>query len=91
MAKVFADHSLKPLSMDHAVFHTITDISELQAKHGKPRPLEGISIGERLGVLYSQDGLNDTAHTQGCCCCGGNEILNCVDINTNVLAYALTH
>ena len=38
------------------------------------------SLGGRLGVLYSQDGLNDTAHTHGCCCCGGNEITNsCAD------------
>jgi hypothetical protein len=91
MAAIFADNRLQPLSMDHPVFHTVADINELQAKHGKPRPLEGISLGSRLAVLYSQDGLNDTAHTQGCCCCGGNEITNCVDVNVNVLAYALTH
>ena len=40
---------------------------------------------------YSPDGLNDTQHMQGCCCCGGNEITNAVDVNVNVLAYALTH
>jgi hypothetical protein len=91
MAAIFEDNRLQPLSMDHPVFHTVADINELQAKHGKPRPLEGISLGSRLAVLYSQDGLNDTAHTQGCCCCGGNEIANCVDVNVNVLAYALTH
>jgi hypothetical protein len=53
--------------------------------------LEGISLGGRLAVLYSQDGLNDTAHTQGCCCCGGNEIRNSVQINVNILAYALNY
>ena len=26
-------------------------------------------IGDRVGVIYSVDGLNDTAHTTGCCCC----------------------
>jgi hypothetical protein len=91
MATIFEENRLQPLNMDHPVFHTVADINELSAKHGKPRPLEGISIGSRLAVLYSQDGLNDTAHTQGCCCCGGNEITNCVDVNVNVLAYALTH
>lgn len=91
MAKIFEGKALEPLSMDHPVFHTVTDITELKAKHGKPRPLEGISFGGRLGVLYSQDGLNDTRHTQGCCCCGGNEITNCLDVNVNVLAYALTY
>lgn len=91
MARVFAKKTLEPLSLEHPVFHMVTDIKELTAKHGTPRPLEGISFNGRLGVLYSQDGLNDTHHTQGCCCCGGNEITNCLDVNVNVLAYALTH
>jgi len=91
MATVFAEHPLRPLGMDHPVFHTVTDISELKAKHGKPRPLEGISLDGRLGVIYSQDGLNDTAHTQGCCCCGGNEIKNAIQVNVNILAYTLTY
>jgi len=91
MAKVFADAPLAAIPMTHPVFHTVHDITELKAKHGSIRPLEGVSMGGRLGVLYSQDGLNDTAHTQGCCCCGGNEITNCVQVNVNILAYALTH
>ena len=91
MAVLFPKQPLAALAMDHPVFHTVTDIKELQAKHGVPRPLQGVSIGGRLGVLYSQDGLNDTSHTQGCCCCGGNEITNAIDINVNILAYALTY
>jgi hypothetical protein len=78
--------------MEHPVFHTVYDINELQSSHGgQIHPLEGISIGGRLGVLYSQDGLNDTEHTHGCCCCGGDEIVNAISINVNILAYALTH
>jgi len=91
MALVFPDHPLRELKMDHPVFHTVTDIDRLTATHGEPRPLEGISMGGRLVVIYSQDGLNDTAHTQGCCCCGGNEISNAIDVNVNVLAYCLTY
>jgi len=91
MATIFADHPLQEIGMDHPMFHTVYDIGEIRTKHGKPRPLEGISIGGRLGVVYSQDGLNDTAHTQGCCCCGGNEIRNAIEINVNILAYALTY
>ncbi len=89
MATVFPKHPLAALNMDHDVFHMVYDIQDLQAKHGTPRPLEGVTVGGRLGVLYSVDGLNDTAHTQGCCCCGGNEITNCVKVNVNILAYAL--
>ena len=91
MAAIFTDHPLRTIEMDHPVFHTATDISELKAKHGQPRPLEGITLEGRLGVLYSQDGLNDTAHTQGCCCCGGNEITNAIEVNVNILAYTLTY
>lgn len=91
MDQIFPDAKLLPLTMDHAVFHTVYDISELKAKHGKPKPLEGVTINGRVGVIYSQDGLNDTEHSQGCCCCGGNEITNCIDINVNILAYAVTY
>lgn len=89
MAKIFADRKLEKLGQDHLVFHTVYDINELKAKHGKPQALEGIHFGSRLGVLYSQDGLNDTANTQGCCCCGGNEITNAEQINVNILIYCL--
>jgi hypothetical protein len=91
LATVFPEAPLGTLAMDHTVFHTVYDIAELTARHGKPRPLEGVSIGGRLGVIYSQDGLNDTEHSQGCCCCGGNEITNCLEVNVNILAYSLTH
>lgn len=91
MATIFPESQIQALGMEHPVFHTVYDIAELQAKHGKPKPLEGVSIGGRLGVIYSQDGLNDTEHSQGCCCCGGNEITNCLDVNVNILGYALMY
>jgi len=89
MSLVFPQNPMKSIGIDHALFNTVYEIKELNAKHGTPRPLDGISFGDRLGVVYSQDGLNDTAHTQGCCCCGGNEITNCIQVNVNILAYAL--
>ena len=88
---LFTEEHLEAIPMTHPIFHTVYDINTLTAHHGTPRPLEGISIGGRLGVLYSQDGLNDTSHTQGCCCCGGNEITNAEEINVNILAYALLY
>ena len=91
MAKIFPEHAMTPLGMDHPVFHTVYDIGQLTAKHGTPRPLEGVTVNGRLGVIYSQDGLNNTANTQGCCCCGGNEITNCEQVNVNILAYALLY
>ena len=91
MAAIFPDYPLAPVQMDHPIFHTVYDITQLKAKHGAPRPLEAVSIGNRIGVIYSQDGLNDTAHSQGCCCCGGNEITNSMQVNVNILAYALLY
>lgn len=91
LSRVFPSHPLRGLDLKHPLFHTVYEIRGLQAKHGRPRPLEGVSIDGRLGVVYSQDGLNDTSHTQGCCCCGGNEITNAIQVNVNILAYALTY
>jgi hypothetical protein len=91
MAKVFPEYPLQAIGMEHPIFHTVYEIKELQAKHGTPKPLEGVTVGGRLGVLYSQDGLNDTAHAQGCCCCGGNELTNAIQINVNILAYSLIY
>ena len=91
MSKVFSDIKMEPLKMDHLVFHTVYDIDRLNGKNDPPKPLEGIHIGSRLGVLYSQDGLNDTKHKEGCCCCGGNEITNSEMVNVNILVYSLLH
>ena len=89
MAAIFSDRVLEQLSQDHLIFHTVYDIAQLEAKTGTPKPLEGVHFGTRLGVLYSQDGLNDTSNTQGCCCCGGNEITNAEQVNVNILIYSL--
>src|SRR6476620_9701865 len=52
VAKVFSDHPLESLTMDHPISHTVYDIKELNGSHGKIRALEGVSMGGRLGVLY---------------------------------------
>ena len=51
--------------------------------------LEGLKINGKIVLVYSREGLNDTAHTEGCCCCGGNEITNAMQINVNIFVYAL--
>jgi hypothetical protein len=91
MARLFPDHPLEQIPMSHPIFHMVYDVTELHGLHSTPRPLEGVSLSGRLGVLYSVDGLNNTAHTSGCCCCGGNEITNDEQINVNILAYALLY
>jgi len=91
MAAIFPDQRMRPIGMDHPIFNTVYKITQIKAAHGQSRPIEGITVGGRMGVVYSRDGLNDTEHTTGCCCCGGNEIRNAIEINVNILAYALTY
>jgi hypothetical protein len=91
LTKLFPDNPLRAVPMSHKLFKSVFTIEQIEVRHGKPKPLEGIEVNGRLVVAYSADGLNDTAHVHGCCCCGGNEVTNCAQINVNVLAYALTH
>ena len=92
MRQVLPDHKLSQIGMDHAVFKTVKTIKDLKLSHGGADPhLEGIENDGKMVVIYSSQGLNDTAHTVGCCCCGGNEIVNSMEVNVNILVYALTH
>ena len=85
---VFPDRELSPIPLDHEIFRTVYDIQSLKTKK-LPATLEGLSIGGKIVLLYTRDGLNDTDSLHGCCCCGGNEILNAQQVNANILAYAL--
>jgi hypothetical protein len=93
MKAMFADKPLKKIEMDHPMFRTVNTIEKLSLGHGgsdDPR-LEGIEIDGKMVVAYSSQGLNDTSNTEGCCCCGGNEIVNSIMVNVNILVYALLH
>jgi len=75
------------------IYHTVYDIKALETKkEGVSAFLEVIRIDGRIALVYSSEGLNDTANAGGdCCCCGGNEVKNAREVNVNLLAYALTH
>jgi hypothetical protein len=90
--RLFGKESLKDLPMDHEIFRTIFTIKDLKlAKSSGESRLMGLTLNGKTVIVYSPDGLNDTSHTEGCCCCGGNEIRNSMQINANILAYALLH
>jgi hypothetical protein len=92
MKAIFGAEALKKLSMDHAVFRTVFKVSDLGLKKSEGNGhIEGIEHNGRLVVVYSADGLNNTANAPGCCRCGGNEITNSLQLNVNILAYALLH
>lgn len=87
---MFGADALKPISMRHSIFSTVFKIKQLEAGHQPTKGhLEGVTLNDKLVVVYSADGLNDSSNSKGCCCCGGSELKNAMEINANILAYAL--
>lgn len=92
MKTLFGDAGLKKIEMDHPLFRTVREIKALKLTHGgEDARLEGVAVDGKFVVVYSPHGLNDTAHTENCCCCGGNEIGNSLEMNVNIFVYALLH
>ncbi|MEX2580233.1 MAG: DUF4159 domain-containing protein [Verrucomicrobiales bacterium] len=92
MKKIFGDDSLVEIDMEHPIFRTIYSIEKLElSKSSGTATLEGVEVDGKLVVVYSEEGLNDTANRAGCCCCGGNEVQNSMEMNVNILAYALLY
>lgn len=90
--KIFGSDALKPIKQDHPLFRTVFRIERLDlAKSAGEGHLEGVEHNGKLVLVYSSQGLNNTVNAPGCCCCGGNEIRNSMEINVNVVAYALLH
>ncbi len=88
---IFPDKELQKIPMEHPIFKTVYNIERINLKNGGTTLLEGLELDGRIVLIYSSEGLNDTGNVQGCCCCGGNEVKNSKDINTNIITYALTH
>jgi hypothetical protein len=88
---MFPENELQKIPMDHPIFRTVFDIERINLKNGGTTLLEGLVLDGRIVLIYTSEGLNDTGNVEGCCCCGGNEVKNSKDINTNIITYALTH
>lgn len=93
LSATFPELRLNRIDFTHPLFHTVNNITRLECRQEKNTVLEGLEIDGRIVLVFSADGLNDTANagSKSCCCCGGNEIRNARQINVNLLAYALTH
>lgn len=90
MGEIFGAESLRPVPMSHPIFSTVFPITSLKAgKRPTSGYLEGVESGGKLVIIYSADGLNDSSNSRNCCCCGGSELENALEINANILAYAL--
>lgn len=93
---VFEDTALVRLPDDHTIYRTVYPVAGLQTQGHGPGAheriaLEGLNRGSKTVLIYSKHGLNDTAHTEGCCCCGGSEITNALEVNVNIFVYALLY
>lgn len=93
LAAVFeGEAELRPIPKDHPLFRTVFNITKLDLSRGNGEAtLEGLEYNGKIVLVYSPHGLNNTANTEGCCCCGGNEIKNADQVNVNIFAYALMH
>lgn len=85
---IFPGRKLEEIELNHSIFRTIFEVPRLDTKQVDAK-LYGLSFGSKIVIVYSPDGLNDTATMHGCCCCGGNEVKNSQKVNANILVYAL--
>lgn len=88
---IFPENKLEKIPMTHPLFSTVLSIPRLTDKGGKTQLVEGMEINGRLVMVYSREGLNDVKNAKGCCCCGGNEIMQAAQVNLNALVYALLY
>ena len=92
LKRILGKVALQEINLKHSIFKTIFTISSLDtSKSNNQAMLKGYTHNNKLVMVYTRDGLNDTSNTDGCCCCGGDEIQNAVKINANILAYSLLH
>ncbi len=92
MRRIFGEDELLPIEPEHPVFRTVHRIEKLHLQQpGEEARLEGLTLNGKIVAIYSKHGLNDTANTFGCCCCGGNELTNSLEVNVNIFVYALLH
>lgn len=87
--RMFGATALTSLEASHPLFRTLNDLRSIPLKHDGAARFEGIIRDGRLVCLFSPEGLNDTKHVKGCCCCGGNEVVNAEEVVANALVYAL--
>jgi hypothetical protein len=91
MKAILPEAKLVRIPMTHPVFSTVYQIPTLTLKGGGTTLVEGVELNGRLVMIYSTEGLNDAKHAKGCCCCGGDMILQSEQVNVNILMYALLH
>lgn len=89
---MFPGMKLTTIPMTHPIFDLVHKVPKLSlAKSSGTTMLQGLEIDGRLALVFSKEGLNDAHNAEGCCCCGGNEISQSMQVNINLLVYALLY
>lgn len=92
MNQIFPDSKLVVIPMTHPIYRTVYKVTSNVTHHDKRGAnLEGITYKGKIVVVFSPDGLNNTAYAENCCCCGGDELDQAEYLNVNILAYSLLH
>jgi len=92
MAQIFPGQKLQAVPQNHPIYSTVYNISATKTTHAQRKTqLEALTQNGNIVVIFSPDGLNDTAHAENCCCCGGDEVDQAEYMNVNILSYALFH
>ncbi|MCC5842733.1 MAG: DUF4159 domain-containing protein [Verrucomicrobia bacterium] len=90
--RLFDDSRLTHIDREHPLWNTVYDIEQVELTNPGPEvKISGLERNGKLVVVFSPEGLNDSAKVEGCCCCGGNEIRNAAEIVVNILVYALLY
>jgi hypothetical protein len=93
MKGLYPEKAFAPIEADHPLRHTLYDLEQIDTRQRTDvAALHGLTVGDRLAVVFSPVGVNGTDNAGGgCCCCGGNEVTSAKAVNANILLYALMH
>ncbi|MBN2448688.1 MAG: DUF4159 domain-containing protein [Phycisphaerae bacterium] len=91
-ARLFPDHALTPLPLDHALYHSFYDIAELRANHEQDPitpELLTITLADRPAIIYSPLGLSDGWSRQFSAYARAYATPDALKLGTNILIFAM--
>lgn len=92
MDQIFPENKVEILPMDHPVFHCLYDINEILGGDKLVHDyMEGITIGDRLAVIYTDNDLGCAWEGHPCGPHGEKQREHAFQVGMNIVAYALTH
>lgn len=92
MDQMFPEQAMEILPMSHPLFHCLYDIDTILGGDKLVHDyMEGITLGDRLAVLYTDNDLGCAWEGHPCRPHGEKQRENAFRLGMNIIAYALTH